>query len=116
MEKIKIVKSLELKAISQKSFYKKAYVLEDEKGNLFLQSYDTIVCGIINGIFKKLWNGYSRTTLVHVNDFRKAHNMGTLYKKEWESLNTDNDPVSYYDHESANMGNLYYNIPFACRW
>ena len=31
MEKIKIVKSWELKATSQKSFYKKAYVLEDEK-------------------------------------------------------------------------------------
>ena len=44
MEKNRIVKSWELKATSQKSFYK--------KGNLFLQSYDTIVCGIINGIFK----------------------------------------------------------------
>ncbi len=116
MEKNKIVKSLELKTTSQKSFYKKAYVLEDEKGNLFLQSYDTIVCGIINGIFKKFWGGYSKTTLVHVNDFRKAHNMGTLYKKEWESLSTDNDPVSYYDHENVNMVNKYYGIPFACRW
>lgn len=52
MEKNRIVKSRELKATSQKSFYKKAYVLEDEKGDLFFQSYDTIVCGIINGIFK----------------------------------------------------------------
>ena len=57
MEKNKIVKSWELKATSQKSFYKKAYVLEDEK-----------------------------------------------------------DPVSYYYHEAANMGNQYYSIPFACRW
>ena len=45
MEKSKIVKSWELKAADQKSFYKKAYVLEDEKGNLFIQSYDTIVFG-----------------------------------------------------------------------
>lgn len=116
MKKSKIVKSWELKATSQKSFYKKAYVLEDEKGNLFLQSYDTIVCGIINGIFKKFWDGYSRTTQAHINDFRKDHNMETLYKKELESLSTDNDPVSYYDHENANMGNRYYGIPFACRW
>lgn len=116
MEKNRIVKSWELKATSQKSFYKKAYVLEDEKGNLFLQSYDTIVCGIINGIFKKFWGGYSRTTQTHVNDFRKAHNMGTLCKKEWESLSADNDPVSYYDHKDANMGNKYYGIPFGCRW
>lgn len=45
MEKNRIVKSWELKATSQKSFYKKTYALEDEKGNLFLQSYDTIVFG-----------------------------------------------------------------------
>ena len=89
MKKSKIVKSSELKATSQKSFYKKAYVLEDEKGNLFLKSYDTIVCGIINGIFKKFWDGYSRTTQTHINDFRNAHNMGTLCKKEWESLSVE---------------------------
>lgn len=34
MEKNKIVKSWELKATSQKSFYKKAYVLEDENDTL----------------------------------------------------------------------------------
>lgn len=114
MEKNKIVKSWELKATSQKSFYKKAYVLEDEKGDLFLQSYDTIACGIINGTFKKFWDG--KTTQTHINDFRRAHNLSTLYKKEWEPLNTDNDPVLYYDNENANMGNQYYGIQFACRW
>lgn len=102
------MKSWELKATSQKSFYKKAYVLEDEKGNLFLQSYDTVVCCIINGSFKKFWSGYSRTTQTHVNDFRNAHNMETLYKKEWESLSVDNNHISYYEHENANMGNRYY--------
>lgn len=116
MEKNRIVKSLELKATSQKSFYRKAYVLEDEKGNLFLQSYDTIVCGIINGTFKKFWDGYSRTTQTHINDFRNAHNMEALYKKEWETLSTDIDPISYYDHKAANMGNQYHGIPFGCRW
>ena len=39
MEKIKIVKSWELKATSQKSFYKKAYVLEDENANMGNQYY-----------------------------------------------------------------------------
>ena len=38
MEKSKIVKSWELKATSQKSFYKKAYVLEDEEGNLDVEN------------------------------------------------------------------------------
>ena len=115
MEKNKIVKSWELKATSQKSFYKKAYVLEDEKGNLFLQSYDTIVCGIINGILKKFWNGYSRTTQTHINEFRSDTNLSTLYKKDWESLSADNDSVSYYDHINGNMGNQYYGIPLGCR-
>lgn len=111
----RIVKCWELKATSQKSFYRKAFVLEDEKGNLYLQSYDTIVCGIINGIFEKFWDGYSRTTQTHVNDFRKAHKTEKISKKEWESLSADVDPVSYQDHENANMGNQYYGIPFACR-
>lgn len=63
MEKNRIVKSWELKATSQKSFYKKAYAV------LLM-----------------------------------------------ESLSADNDPVSYYDHKDANMGNKYYGIPFGCRW
>lgn len=113
MKKNRIVKSWELKATSQKSFYKKAYVLEDDEGNLFLKSYDTIVCGIINGTFKKLWDGYSKTTQNHVNSFRNAYNMKTLSKKGWESLSVENDPVSYYDHKNANMDNKYY--PFTCR-
>lgn len=114
--KNRIVKSWELKATSQKCFYRKAYVLEDDKGNLFLQSYDTVVCGIIDGIFKRYWDGYSKTTQNHVNDFRIANNFDTLSKKNWESLNVDTDPVSYSDHENANMGNQYYGIQLACRW
>lgn len=116
MEKNRIVKSWELKAASQKSFYKKAYVLEDERGNLYLQSYDTIVCGIINSIFKRYWDGYSRTTQNHVNDFREVNGMDALSKKDWESLSVDNDPVSYYDHKQTNMGNQYYGIQLARRW
>lgn len=113
--KNRIVKSWELKATSQKCFYKKAYVLEDDKGNLFLQSYDTIVCGIIGGVFKKFWDGYSRTTQNHVNDFRKVNSMDTLSKKDWESLSVEDDTVSYCDHKKANMGNQYHGIPFTCR-
>lgn len=91
----RIVKCWELKSTSQKSFYRKAYVLQDEKGNFYLQSYDSVVCGVINGIFKKFWDGYSRTTQKHVNDFRKANGMDTLNKKDWESLSVDTDQMSY---------------------
>lgn len=115
MSKKRIVKAWELQATCQKSFYRKAYVLEDEKGNLYLQSYDTVICGIIDGIFKKFWDGYSKTTQNHVNDFRKSNSMDTLNKKEWESLNVEDDTVSYCDHKKANMGNQCYGIQFACR-
>lgn len=115
MKNNRIVKIWELKATCQKSFYRKTYVLEDERGNWYLQLYDTIVCGIVDGIFKKFWDGYSQTTKNHVNDFRKANGMDTLSKKEWESLSVEDDTVSYCDHVSANMGNQYYRIPFACR-
>ena len=46
----------------------------------------------------------------------KATSQKSFYKKEWESLSADNDPVSYYDHKDANIGNKYYGIPFGCRW
>ena len=42
------MKTFELKATTQKSYYRKAFVLQDASGNVFLQSYDTIVCGIVN--------------------------------------------------------------------
>lgn len=115
MKKIKIVKSWELKATGQKSYYKKAYVLEDESKNIYLQSYDTIVCGIVDGSFKKYWDRYSVTTMNHINDFRIQNNLEVIRKKEWESLSADNDPVSYYDHIKGNMGNQYYGIPLGCR-
>lgn len=113
--KNRIVKIWKLQATCQKSFYRKAYVFQDERGNLYLESYDTIVCGIIGGVFKKFWYGYSKTTKNHVNDFRKTNNMDTLSKKDWESLSVEADTVLYCDHVSANMGNQYYGIPFACR-
>ena len=46
----------------------------------------------------------------------KATSQKSFYKKEWESLEVEKDPASYYYHEAANMGNQYYSIPFACRW
>lgn len=116
MEKTKIIDSWGLKATIQKSFYKKAYVLEDEKGSLFLQSYDTIVCGIADGNFKRFWDGYSVTTMNHINDFRIQNNFETMRKKEWNSLNIESDPINYAYHRSANMGNQYYGIHVMRRW
>lgn len=116
MKKIKIVKSWELKATVQKSYYKKAYVLEDESKNIYLQSYDTIVCGIVDGSFKKYWDGYSVTTMNHINDFRIQNNLEVMRKKEWNSLKIKSDPIDYVYHRSANMEDQYYGIPIMCRW
>lgn len=75
----------ELKATTQKSYYKKAYVLRDGN-NLFLRSYNTIVCGIVNGKFIRYWDGYSSTTMKHVNDFRVQHELNRLSKKDWDEI------------------------------
>lgn len=83
-----------LKATLQKSYYGKANLCYDENG-VTLFSYDTAVAWIdSNGIFHRLWNGYSRTTAKHINDFRLLYGLPTISKKEWEALPAlHNDPV-----------------------
>lgn len=52
-----------------KSFYGKAKVIEKD-GETLLQSYDTIVCKIDkSGEFVRMWEGYSATTMRHINAF-----------------------------------------------
>lgn len=79
--------------------------------NRTIQSYAVLLMEIS----KKFWDGYSKTTQKHVNDFSKANSFDTLGKKDWESLSVDTDPIPYNDHENANMGNQCYGISFACR-
>lgn len=84
------MKIYELSATIQKSYYGKAMVIEDNN-KVQLKSYDTIVCEIDDGgNFVKLWNGYSVTTMKHVNDFRKLFNLETLNKKAWDNLPCEN--------------------------
>lgn len=56
--------------------------------NIYLQSYDTIVCYIVkkSGEFFRMWGGYSVTTMKHINTFRESHGLTKLSKKEWETL------------------------------
>ena len=79
------MKAYNLKATTQNSYYGKASVIESESETA-LKSYETIVCRIVGGNFEKLWNGYSVTTMKHVNDFRRLFGLPTLCKKEWDSL------------------------------
>lgn len=57
----------------QKSFYKKAYIHinTDEYNNyiITLYSYNTPILSIDNGVFKRLWNGWSATTGRHIKAF-----------------------------------------------
>lgn len=77
------------------SFYKKAYTsyVYNEDGEMMgivLKSYDTIVCYIgVYGTVHKLWDGYSVTTMRHINEFIAQHgNTNEGGKKYWESLPT----------------------------
>lgn len=69
----------------RKSFYGKAKVIENG-GNITLRSYNTDVCRIVNGKFEKLWNGYSATTMRHINAFVDAYGINGGGKKWWDNL------------------------------
>lgn len=55
-----------------KSFYKKAFILDDGKIKR-LQSYDTIVGYIENNGRAVIKGTYSKTTLRHITEFLKQH-------------------------------------------
>ncbi len=82
----------ELAAIydNSQSFYHKALVKHDRKnGYIILQSYNTDVCMIDNfGKFRKLWDGYSHTTMRHINEFIEQYGVKGGGKKWWDSLPT----------------------------
>lgn len=70
----------------QKSFYKKAMVIERDNGDIELKSYDTIVARIRNGKLERLWAGYSVTTMNHVNSFIDTFGISGGGKAWWMSL------------------------------
>lgn len=64
-------------------------ILEDDCSLTYiLTSYYTDVCSYNTktGEFKKLWCGYSNTTLKHINLFRARHYLDTITKREWICL------------------------------
>ena len=70
----------------QASFYGKA-ILTVYNGYRTLRSYDTPVAAINqNGKFIRLWQGYSATTMLHINAFRAQYNLKPIGKAEWERL------------------------------
>lgn len=58
------------------------------KEHIFLQSYDTLILDIntTTGEIKKLFSGYSVTTLKHINEFLRGYSL-QFNKKSWEKFN-----------------------------
>lgn len=54
----------------RKSFYNKAFVTVDKRGNETLYSYNTpIIKKLVSGKLVKLWDGWSATTGRHIKAF-----------------------------------------------
>lgn len=67
--------------------YRKAVVIEKDNGEKVLQSYNTEVCKITpGGEFVRLWDGYSLTTMRHINAFIELFNISGGGKSWWDSL------------------------------
>lgn len=87
------IRIIELSPIdNRKSFYGKAKVIEVQNG-YYLQSYNTIVCymdkpGYNDSPYQfcKLWDGYSTTTMRHINAFMSFNGTFLGGKKWWDSL------------------------------
>jgi hypothetical protein len=81
------MKTYELKPTNnRKSFYGKASVIERDNGDIELRSYETIVARIRNGNIERLWDGYSATTMNHVNSFLNLFGISGGGKAWWLSL------------------------------
>lgn len=66
-----------------------------------LTSYNTTVCAMVCGAFIKTWDGYSVTTMKHVNTFREMYGLPKLSKREWIELETVSEVVSPLTGEIA---------------
>ena len=76
-------------AFALEGFNGRALIIPGDAGNtLVLRSYYTDVCSYNpkTGEFYKLWEGYSNTTLKHINIFRSFVKLPQLSKREWIEL------------------------------
>lgn len=89
------MKTYELKPTNnRKSFYGKAAIIEKDNGDIELRSYNTIVARIRNGKFERLWDGYSATTMNHVNSFIDTFGISGGGKAWWQSLTVVNTMIA----------------------
>ena len=90
-----------MKSEFEKKTYNKATVIEKD-GMAYLQSYDTIVCGIDlkDKTFYRFWDDYSRTTQRHIQMFCDMYGIDRCVslKRNWESI-----PVSLADVDTKHL-------------
>lgn len=72
-------------AVVLEGFNNRAAVIPTAAGYI-LRSYNTKVASYENGVFRKLWNGYSTTTLKHINAFCGMIGHPGFNKREWVEL------------------------------
>lgn len=71
----------------QKSFYGKAQVCSYPDGSKTLYSYNTPILRInADNSLVKLWDGYSATTMKHINSFCDTYGINGGGKKWWDNL------------------------------
>lgn len=94
-----------MKTKLERKTYNKATVIEKD-GVAYLQSYDTIVCGINleTKEFYRFWDGFSRTTQRHIQMFCDEYMVSgkVALKDNWESI-----PLS---HADVNTKRLNYRV------
>lgn len=76
---------------SAKSFYHKANIYRNDKGSIFLMSYETIVAEIVDEAVSptgqrqaNVFGWYSMTTSRHINEFLQQNGFNKMSKKEME--------------------------------
>lgn len=91
MNNLEFLYTLEPQHSTQKSFYNKAKVYRNDKGEIFLMSYETIVAEIQDELISetgkrnyKVNGWYSKTTAIHINEFLQQYGFSKLSKKEME--------------------------------
>lgn len=66
----------------------RAYIRKDGENRFTLVSYFTDVCAIAGTDFIKLWDGYSATTMKHINAFCDLIGRAGFNKRSWIEAET----------------------------
>ena len=91
MKQLEYLYKLQPQYDNAKSFYGKANVYRNDKGSIFLMSYETIVAEIIDEEISptgkrqiNVFGWYSMTTARHINEFLQQNGFKKMRKKEME--------------------------------